>query len=142
MCIRDRASFARVIQVALALRALCRTLKLPVYVKTSGQSGLHLLVPLGGQCTYEQCRLLAQLLARTVVDEMPDDATLVRTIDDRGERVYIDWLQNGHGRLMAAPYCVRPQPGAPVSTPLLWKEVTPSLDPSAYTVKTLSLIHI
>jgi bifunctional non-homologous end joining protein LigD len=133
-----RASFAHVIEVALALRDLCRTLKLPVHIKTSGQSGLHLLIPLGGQCTYEQCRLLAQLLSRTVVDEMPEIATLVRTIDDRGDRVYIDWLQNGHGRLMAAPFCVRPKVGAPVSTPLLWKEVTKDLDPLQYTVKTLA----
>jgi bifunctional non-homologous end joining protein LigD len=132
-----KAPFRHVITVARALHDLCKTLRLPVYVKTSGQSGLHLMIPLGGQCTYEQCRTLAELLARTVVEELPEIATLVRTIENRGERVYIDWLQNGHGRLMASPYCVRPKPGAPVSAPLQWKEVTPDLDPQRFTMRTM-----
>jgi len=131
------APFADVIAVALALRDLCRELDLPVFVKTSGQSGLHLLIPLGGQCTYEQCRGLAQLLAATIVQELPEKATLVRVIEQRQGRVYLDWLQNGHGRLMAAPYCVRAKDGAPVSTPLEWSEVTPDLDPGRFTIRTL-----
>jgi len=132
------APFADVIEIAQKVHDICQRLHLPVYPKTSGQSGVHLLIPLGGQITYEQCRGLAQLLATLVVQEMPDKATLVRApIEARGGRVYLDWLQNGHGRLMASPYCLRPQPGAPVSTPLLWKEVAPGLDPKAFTLRTV-----
>ena len=133
-----KAPFADVIEIARVIYDLCRKLKLPVFPKTSGQSGLHLLIPLAGECTYEQCRTLAQLLAATVVEEIPEKATLVRApIEARQGRVYIDWLQNGHGRLMVSPYCLRPQPGAPVSTPLLWKEVAPGLDPKRYNMRTV-----
>ena len=132
------APFSDVIEIARTVHELCKGLRLPVYPKTSGQSGIHLLIPLGAQITYEQCRALAQLLATLVVQEMPDKATLVRSpIEARGGRVYLDWLQNGHGRLMVSPYCLRPQPGAPVSTPLLWKEVAPGLDPKAFTLRTV-----
>jgi bifunctional non-homologous end joining protein LigD len=132
------APFADVIEIARCAHDLCRGLRLPLFPKTSGQSGLHLLIPLAGLCTYEQCRGLAQLLATTIVQELPEKATLVRApIEARGGKVYIDWLQNGHGRLMASPYCLRPRPGAPVSTPLLWKEVGPGLDPMQFTLKTV-----
>ncbi len=51
--------------------------------------------------------------------------------------MYLDYLQNRHGQTLAAPYSVRPRPGAPVSTPLRWEEVSPSLDPGAFTIRTL-----
>lgn len=131
------APFAYVIDVALAIRALCRSLSLPAFVKTSGQSGLHVLIPLGGQCTHAQSRSFAELLARTIVGTVPDRATITRRIDARNGLVYIDYLQNGEDRLMAAPYCVRARPGAPVSTPLRWTEVNAALDPSRFTIRTV-----
>jgi bifunctional non-homologous end joining protein LigD len=131
------APFADVIEVALAIRKLCQALRLPTFVKTSGQSGLHVLVPLAGQCTYEQCRTLAELIARTIAAERPSVATIERPLPARRGRVYIDFVQNGQSRLMAAPYCVRAQPGAPVSTPLLWSEVGPKLDPRRFTIRSV-----
>jgi bifunctional non-homologous end joining protein LigD len=131
------APFVHVVEVALAIRTLCRELRLPSFVKTSGQSGLHVLVPLGGQCTFEQCRALAELLARTIAHDRPDRATVARPLGERRGRVYIDHVQNGESRLMASPYCVRARPGAPVSTPLRWSEVTPALDPSRFTIRTV-----
>jgi len=109
----------------------------PRSVKTSGKRGLHVLVPLGGLCTFDQGRELARLLARVICDAHPDKATLARVIDKRGGRVYVDCFQNGHGKLLVAPLCVRPEPGAPVSTPLLWREVDDSLDPKAFTIRTV-----
>jgi bifunctional non-homologous end joining protein LigD len=132
------APFAHVIEVALSIRDLCRDLQLPAFVKTSGQSGLHVLIPLGGQLSHAQSRLLAELLARAIVHEHPDRATVARPLAARKGRVYVDFGQNGAGRLMAAPYCVRARPGAPVSTPLLWNEVTPDLDPKRFTIRTVA----
>jgi bifunctional non-homologous end joining protein LigD len=106
-------------------------------VKTSGSSGLHVLVPLGHQCTYEQSRTLGQLLARVIVADLPDIATVTRIPSKREGKVYIDYVQNGHGRLLVSPYCVRPLPGAPVSTPLKWSEVTGRLDIRKHTIKTV-----
>ena len=131
------APFTDVVEVALACRALCEEIGIPSYVKTSGSTGLHVLLPLGRQVTYEQCRTLAGLLARAVVTELPAIATLVREVHKREGKVYVDYLQNGHGRLLVAPFSVRPVPGALVSTPLDWNEVTPKLDMRDYTIATV-----
>jgi bifunctional non-homologous end joining protein LigD len=130
-----KAPFSDVIRVALALHELCKEIELPSFVKTSGSTGLHVLVPLDGRCTYEHSRTLAELLARIVVAELPEIATLIRAPGSRGDRVYIDYLQNGHGKLLVAPFSVRPLPGAPVSMPLRWKDVRPGLDIRRYTIE-------
>ena len=129
------APFTDVVTVALTVKAMCDDIGLPVYVKTSGSTGLHALIPLGRQCTYEQSRTLGGLLARVVSAELPEIATVTRQVQKRGGKVYLDYVQNGHGRLLVAPFCVRPLPGAPVSMPLEWREVTPELDIGAFTIK-------
>lgn len=131
------APFAHVVKVARAARALCEEIELPAYVKTSGSTGLHLLIPLGGRCTYEQSRTLAELLARVLVMELPDIATLTRAPGRRAGRVYIDTVQNGRGRLIVAPFSLRPVPGAAVSAPLRWPEVTARLRVDAHNMATL-----
>jgi bifunctional non-homologous end joining protein LigD len=130
------APFAHVVEVARALHALCDEAGLPCFVKTSGSTGLHVLVPLGRRLTYEQSRSLAAVLAGLVVQRLPERATVARALSARRGRVYVDTGQNGHGRLLAAPFCVRPLPGAPVSMPLRWSEVTPRLDVARFTLRT------
>jgi bifunctional non-homologous end joining protein LigD len=129
------APFAHVVRLARALHALCEEIGLPAYAKTTGQKGLHVLVPLGGQLTHEQSRSLGELLARAVEAELPDVATTARALGARGGRVYLDYLQNGFGKTIAAPYTVRPRPGAPVSMPLRWSEVNGRLDPARFTLR-------
>lgn len=121
-----------IVPLALATHRLCDQLGLPHVVKTSGQVGLHILIPLGGQCTFEQARTLAYLIGLLVEREHPDKATTARNPAARGPRVYLDWGQNAHGQLLVAPYSVRPVDGAPVSMPLMWDEVTPDLDPKRF----------
>jgi bifunctional non-homologous end joining protein LigD len=128
------APFRDVVTLAKATRVLCEDLELSSYVKTSGSSGLHVLLPLGGSCTHEQSRSLAELLCRVLVEAHPDIATVVRDTSSRGGRVYLDYLQNGHGKLLVAPFCVRPLPGAPVSMPLSWREVNTRLSPTQFTL--------
>jgi bifunctional non-homologous end joining protein LigD len=129
------APFEHVVRLARALHALCDDLGLPSYPKTTGQKGLHVLVPLGGQLTHAQSRTLGELLARAVEGELPRLATTARALSARGGRVYLDFMQNGYGKTIAAPYAVRPRPGAPVSTPLRWSEVTSKLDPARFTIR-------
>lgn len=131
------APFEQVVRLALELRTLCDEIGLPSFCKTSGSTGLHVLVPLGRQCTYEQSRQLGELLARVVVAAQPEIATITRALEGRGGRVYLDYLQNGHGRLLASAYSARPLPGAPVSTPLEWHEVGPDLDPRAFDIRSV-----
>jgi bifunctional non-homologous end joining protein LigD len=121
-----------VVPLALAIHELCEAAGLPNYVKTSGQTGLHVLIPLGGQCTFEQARMLAYLIGQLVERRHPDMATTARNPAARGGRVYLDWGQNAHGQLLVVPYSVRPVGGAPVSMPLRWDEVVPGLDPKQF----------
>ncbi|HSH44700.1 MAG TPA: DNA ligase D, partial [Longimicrobiales bacterium] len=121
------APFEDVIRVAQALHQLCDEIGLDHFVKTSGSSGLHVLTPLARKFTHEQSRILAQLLSQVIVNRVPEIATLQRVIDRREGKVYLDYLQNGHGKLIVAPYSVRPKPGAPVSAPLTWEQVRPGL---------------
>ena len=130
------APLSDVIEVARTIRRVCDDIELETYVKTSGSTGLHVLIPLARQCTYEQSRTLAGLISRVVEAERPDIATMARVIDARGGKVYLDWLQNRHGQLLVAPLSVRPLPGAPVSMPLRWDEVEPGLEPGRFTIQT------
>ena len=124
-----------VVPLALAIHALCEAIGLPNYVKTSGQSGLHVLIPLAGQCTFDQARTLAYLIGLLIERKHPTMATTLRNPAARGGRVYLDWGQNAHGQLLVAPYSVRPVATAPVSMPLVWDEVVPGLDARKFTIK-------
>ena len=131
------APFAHVVRIARALRDLCQSIGLPSFVKTTGQAGLHVMIPLGGQATHQQARDLSLVLARQVADEMPEVATLARSVQARGGRVYLDCFQNGQGKTIAAPFSARPRPGATASAPLSWREVDARLDPRRFTIRTL-----
>ncbi len=128
------APFAQVITVAQAIRALCSELGLPAFPKTSGATGLHVLLPLGGRHTHQQARQLAQVLAIVLAQELPEIASVARSPAERQGKVYIDFLQNGYGKLLVAPFSARPRPGATVSMPLTWDEVRPELDPASFTI--------
>ncbi len=131
------APFADVVTVARELHRLLEDLELPSHVKTSGATGLHILVPLGARYTYEEARTFARLLALLGVEAAPGISTIARPLRARGGKVYIDFGQNGHGRTIVAPYSLRALPDAPASCPLLWSEMTARLDPARFTLKTL-----
>jgi len=128
------APFEHVIALAQEAKTLCDEIELPSFAKTTGSSGLHVLIPTGGALTHEQCKTFAELLARVIVTRREDIATIVRLPAQRGGKVYIDFLQNGHGKLLVAPFSVRPLPGAPVSMPLEWSEVRAGLQPRQFTM--------
>ncbi|MEL6185402.1 MAG: non-homologous end-joining DNA ligase, partial [Myxococcota bacterium] len=129
------APFAHVVEIALAAKTLADELEIPAFVKTSGASGLHVLVPLGARFEHAQAKTLAHLLAALLVERLPKIATVDRSLDRRDGKVYIDFVQNGRGRLLAAPYTVRERPGAPVSCPLDWSELGPDLGPRDFTIR-------
>ncbi|MEX2124791.1 MAG: DNA ligase D [Woeseia sp.] len=131
------APFTNVVKVARAIDTLCEQVELPHFVKTSGSTGLHVLIPLGARYTHEQSRAMAELLANCVVKQLPGIATVERHLDARDGKVYVDYLQNGHGRLLVAPYSVRPVPQATASMPLNWNQVTSRLDMFRYDLRTL-----
>jgi bifunctional non-homologous end joining protein LigD len=130
------APFSDVVRTAQVLHRLCESVGLEHYVKTTGKTGLHILIPLARLCTYAQSRTLGELLARLVIRELPEITTITRHVTKRGDKVYLDYLQNRHGQTIVAPFSVRPLPGATVSMPLGWDEVNESLDSRAFTIRT------
>ncbi len=125
------------ITLARTLRELLDAIGLPGFPKTSGQSGLHVLVPLGKGQTFATACALADLLGKLLVERHPDIATMERIVKRRGPKVYVDTGQTGPTRAIVAPYSVRAVAGARVSTPLSWDEVSPKLDPARFTMKTV-----
>ncbi|MEZ4297617.1 MAG: DNA ligase D [Polyangiaceae bacterium] len=132
----ELATFADGVTLALSLKELLDGLGLTGFLKTSGQSGLHVLVPLGPGVPYEAAKMLTELVGRLLVQRHPDTATMERVIARRGARVFVDTGQTGRSRTIVAPWSVRSKPKAPVSMPLAWDALSKELDPSVFTIKT------
>ena len=128
------APFSHVVEIARRLQRLLARGGAVHFLKTSGQDGLHVLVPLAGQLDHAQARSLAEVLARAVCAGLPEIATIARPLSARGGRVYVDYLQNGRGKTLVAPLSVRPRPGAPVSMPLSWSQLNARLAPGRFTI--------
>jgi bifunctional non-homologous end joining protein LigD len=131
------APFEHVLALARHVDALLGRLDVPHFAKTSGQEGLHVLIPLAQALTHAEARAFAEVLARVVAAARPDIATVARPLTERGGKVYVDFLQNGFGKTIVAPFSVRPRPGAPVSTPLAWREVNARLEPQRLNIDTV-----
>jgi bifunctional non-homologous end joining protein LigD len=122
--------FANAIRVAHLVREALEELELRSYVKTSGASGIHVLVPIARRSSFDQTYAFAERVSRGVEARNPGLATtewLKRKRPD--DAVLVDHRQNGHGKTIASAYSVRPRPGAPVSTPLRWEELTDDVRP-------------
>lgn len=132
----EKNTFQQVVDCALVIKEVLDKGGMDSYCKTSGSTGLHVYVPLGAKYDYEQTRAFAELIARLTQEQLPDFTTLERSLKKRGKaHIYIDYLQNKEGATLSSVYSLRPKPGAPVSTPLDWKEVKHSLDPLNYNIK-------
>ena len=133
-----RAPFSRVVQVARWVREELDALGLHGVAKTSGSRGLHVVVPLPRRTGYDASAALAERVARRVADAHPKEATVARSIGDRPPgAIYVDHLQNARGKTLASVFSVRAKPGATVSTPVSWRQLTPSFDPTALTLATV-----
>jgi len=133
----EKISFKEVVKAAQEVRKVLDELEVDSYCKTSGATGLHIYVPLGAKYNYDVAKEFAELIAHMVHERLPKTTSIIRQPAKRQGKVYLDFLQNRKGQTLAAPYSVRPKPGATVSTPLEWDEVTEKLDPSNFTIKNI-----
>jgi bifunctional non-homologous end joining protein LigD len=132
------ATFRRVIDVARRVQGELTHLGLVGVPKTSGSRGLHILVPLPPDTSYDVSARLAEEVATAVAESAPEVATVERALADRPPgTVYVDHMQNAYGKTLAAVFTARARPGAPVSAPLSWRQVTATLDPTRWTVATV-----
>lgn len=129
----QECSYDRVVEAAHEVRKKLEALGLAGYAKTTGGDGMHIYVPLEPVYLYEQTKSFAEILARLCAAERPDLFTTPRAVSRRRkDRVYFDYLQNGRGKTISAPYVLRAYDGAPVATPLDWSEVKPGLNPRQF----------
>lgn len=120
----EKTTMKTLCTVAMAFRDVLKAIGLNSLVKTSGGSGLHVVIPLKNHYDYDTVRQFAEVVARHVAAELPDLTTLERTVSRRpSTAVYLDWVQVGRGKTVVPPYVVRARDKAPVSMPLDWSEV-------------------
>ncbi|MEO6313809.1 MAG: DNA ligase D [Chitinophagaceae bacterium] len=130
----EKNNFDQVIETVQVICALFEKAGATYYCKTSGATGLHVFVPLNAKYTYEQARSFGEIIATLTQEQLPGFTSLERSLKKRGNKIYIDYLQNSRGQTIASAYSVRPVAGAQVSTPLLLKEIKKGLHPSQFTI--------
>ena len=131
----DKNSFNQVIDAANAFKDVLDEAGVEGYCKTSGASGLHIYLPMAKKYDYEQVKDFANLLCMLVNEKLPSFTTLERNLKKRGDKhIYLDYLQNRKSQTIASVFSLRPKKGAPVSMPLLWKEVKHGLKPTDFTI--------
>ncbi len=123
----DKNSFDQVIEAAQITKQVLDAIDVPGYCKTSGSTGLHIYIPLGAKYNYEDSKEFGRRIAKIVHQALPSYTSIERKTADRDGKMYIDFLQNRPQATVAAPYSLRPKPGAPVSMPLHWEEVKKGL---------------
>ena len=128
--------YDRIVEAAQLVREKLIMMGLEGFPKTTGGDGMHIFVPLEPGYDYEQVRSFAEIIARMVVGERPDLFTTPRSVAKREKgKVYFDFMQVREGSTISAPYVLRAYPGAPVSTPLRWSEVTRGLSPQQFDIR-------
>jgi bifunctional non-homologous end joining protein LigD len=127
-------TFNQVIEAAKVTKDILESMDIKCYAKTSGSTGIHVYIPLGAKYTYEQSKEFARVIATLVQREIPEYTSIERIVNARSGKMYIDFLQNRPQATIAAPYSLRPKPGATVSMPLHWDEVKKGLKMSDFTI--------
>jgi bifunctional non-homologous end joining protein LigD len=134
----EGATFKDVIAVAKVVKSALDHLELQSLLKTTGQSGLHIYIPVERRYTLDESRGFVAKLSHMIAELMPDKVTEVWEVKRRTGKIRIDYTQNVINKTLAGPYSVRPVLRAPVSTPIDWKELDdPHLRPDKWTIKTL-----
>ncbi len=133
----ENIEFDKVIETALQVKEVLDKSGVKSYCKTSGATGLHIYVPLNAKYDYDVAKNFAHLIAQMVNQKIPEITSIERSPKKRQKKVYLDYLQNRTGQTLAAPYSLRPRPGAPVATPLEWDEVKPGLNPTDFNIETI-----
>jgi bifunctional non-homologous end joining protein LigD len=123
----EKNTFDQVIKVAQVTKEVLDEMGVKGYPKTSGSTGIHVYIPLGAKYTYDECQMFGRIIATDVHQRLPEFTSIERMTKNRKGKIYVDFLQNRAKATLAAPYSLRPKPGAPVSMPLYWEEVKKGL---------------
>ncbi len=131
----DRDHFYMAVKAAKILKQMLDDIKLISFVKTSGNKGIQVHIPIcEGSMTYEETGIFTEAVAKTLESEYPNDFTTERLKKKRGGRLYIDYVQHGKDKTLIAPYSPRKTNEGTVSTPLYWEELKKDIEPTDYTI--------
>lgn len=133
----DKNTFDEVIEVAQVAKEILEKADVKAFCKTTGSSGIHIYMPLGANYDYEEGRDFTKLICYFIKERTKALTSMERAVKDRKGKIYLDYLQNRRGQTLAAPYCVRPKKGAPVSAPLEWKELKTGLKITDFNLKNM-----
>jgi bifunctional non-homologous end joining protein LigD len=128
--------FNKAIETAKAAKEYFDGYKLKSFIKTSGKTGMHILIPCSS-FTFPQARAIAENICESIQKLVPEITTTEIDLNSRGNKLFVDFSQNDFADTVAAPYSVRPFKLPTVSTPLQWKEVNTKLDPHKFTMDTI-----
>ncbi len=126
-----------IVDAAREVKQRLEALGLAAFCRTSGGKGLHVLAPIRTEAGWDAVRAWSRRFAEAMEADSPDRYVSTTRKADRRDRILLDWLRNGLGSTAVASFSPRARPGAGVAMPLAWREVTPSLDPMAYTLRTV-----
>lgn len=127
--------FDDVIETALQVNEVLASIKIKGYCKTSGSTGIHIYIPMGGKYDFDQVKDFANILMKQVNEKLPKLTTLERSLQKRDDKkIYLDYLQNRTGQTLASAYSLRPKEGASVSMPLDWNELKKGLKPTDFNI--------
>ncbi len=129
-------SFDDTIDAAIIVHERLAEVGMQSYVKTSGKKGLHIVVPLKAGYHFEEIRTFAHNLGKNIARDTPGVVSEFPHSQDPGT-IFIDYLQNAHGKTMAAPYSLRATDGATVSAPLPWEELKHGIHPEDFNIRTM-----
>jgi bifunctional non-homologous end joining protein LigD len=130
----DTNPFEQVIEAANVVKKILDAIDIPSYAKTSGSTGIHIYIPLGAKYSYDQSKQLAELIVTFAHEELSGFTSIVRNPSKRKGKIYLDFLQNRAIQTIAAPYSLRPKPGATASAPLHWEEIKKGLSIKDFTI--------
>jgi bifunctional non-homologous end joining protein LigD len=131
----DKNPFDKVVECAKVVHQVLESMGMDSCCKTSGSTGIHIYIPLGTKYSYEESKEFARIIVTRVHAEIPDFTSTERLTSKRKGKIYLDFLQNRPQATLAAPYSVRPKPGATVSMPLHWDELKKGLRMKDFTMK-------
>ncbi|QIY92155.1 DNA ligase D [Chryseobacterium gallinarum] len=128
-------TFDDVIETALQVNEVLNSITIKGYCKTSGSTGIHVYIPMGGKYDFDQVKDFAHILMKQVNEKLPKITTLERSLQKRDQKkIYLDYLQNRTGQTLASAYSLRPKQGASVSMPLDWDELKPGVKPTDFNI--------
>jgi bifunctional non-homologous end joining protein LigD len=133
----SRDYFHLAVKAATEMKKVFDQLNLISFIKTSGNKGLQVYIPLHEGYTWDDTHLFTEFIANYLTNQYPDEFTTERLKKNRNNRLYVDYIQHAEGKTIISPYSPRANEDALVSAPLFWEEVTEDLRPEAFTMKTV-----